>query len=823
MKFLLSVSVWVLMHHHLLAQTTSAFRSAGSGNWSNPSTWEYLFENSWLPATNAPDSMALSTEIRSGDTVHLNGSIQLSRLLVTGMLLIESGADVILHQHQSVVHPGGIIVNKGMLRSTQMNLSFLERSVYRHQWKNAEGSIPIAQWHPDSSVEIQGFTSTPGASTVGNWSQTFGHVIWDTPELQNDFFLNGLLNSIQGNLTIRNTNGYVLRFTNNQSATVSIGGNLQVLDNARISTSKIGPNSSHVVVNIGNNFHFMSSAPSGSRICEQGTSVFNVGQDFSMDRGILYFSSGSGGTSSVGADLKVRGDVLFTGGTLDASVANSNRVGDLFFTGSSEQKFVAQGTIMGVFHYRLQPGSIVRVDGEQVMTGSTFECNGCTLKVGSTDPAGAIQKSATAGGNLRVRTQFWYPGSTIVYSGTSRQYLSSDHPQQSGINTVIDNPAGVETSATGSGIVLGGNLDILKGGLTILNNNLTIRGYVNTYGGGVAVSSVGLSSARTLTVDGDLLLTGSGERLRVESSATTNAANAVLALNGNFGGTGYINFVGPNAQVQIGGLPRTFRRPFPVQAPFVLEQLTYNVSGTSMSIQQPVTLGNYTVSTNAWTGGLFMQSGIIRMNAPLIVRSVVNLSGGILDFSGQEIELRRNIQTNWPVGVFAADRYSLVRVTSNFSGTDNTLAFLPGKDTLGTLILDRTANVQAVGGLPVTPHLRINSSLIISDLLYLKDGELYHQSGLGMLPNALLIRSADAAFSASTVVPPLGGPYRLWYSRGAAPRAVEAGWESGGLLKSLYTDLADTLLVRRRVVISDSLSVCSGTVVLRYDSLQSAR
>jgi hypothetical protein len=92
-----------------------------------------------------------------------------------------------------------------------------------------------------------------------------------------------------------------------------------------------------------------------------------------------------------------------------------------------------------------------------------------------------------------------------------------------------------------------------------------------------------------------------------------------------------------------------------------------------------------------------------------------------------------------------------------------------------------------------------------------------------MQPNASLVRSSDAAFSYSTLTPPQGGPYRLKYSQGAATGIMYAGVESEGFLKSLYTDLSGTLRVSRKVTITDSLSVRSGSMELLYDSLQSAR
>ncbi|MFZ9981933.1 MAG: T9SS type A sorting domain-containing protein [Cyclobacteriaceae bacterium] len=232
-----------------------------------------------------------------------------------------------------------------------------------------------------------------------------------------------------------------------------------------------------------------------------------------------------------------------------------------------------------------------------------------------------------------------------------------------------------------------------------------------------------------------------------------------------------------------------------------------------------MTLGNFTASSGTWTGGVNALAGTLKMNAALKVNASATLTAGVIDISGQSAELRRNIRTAYPAGVFAADSKSVIRVTSDFAGTDNTIAFLLGKDTLGTLILNRSANFQVVGGLPITPHLKINSPLKIKSLLYLEDGELYHQSGLEMLPGSNIIRTTDAAFSASTIVAPGGKSRRVIYKTGVTSGGLLAGVESLGNLGTMISDLAVELDIKDSLRISDSLAVRSGSLTISSDPL----
>ncbi len=811
---LISLVLFLLMSLKTLGQ--SSFRSVRSGNWSDAATWESLSGGSWSQARSAPVPNIDSIIIRGADTVSIHGMVSVNGIIVRGTLWVEGAGSILsptTGRFMEVV-AGGSVLNNGTIVGDMNLIIFRTGARYRHLHTNAEGAIPRATWESGSVLEIAGFTSWGQATATGNWDQSFADVEWNTAGLSTDFILNGLLKTIRGDFRILNTGNAILRLSWAENASISIGRDMEVRG-GRFSASKTGQVNSLVNVDIGRDLIFNAPSPLGSRICEQGVSAFRVARHFRMDAGLLYFSSGSGGSSNSGGDLRVAGDFLLNGGVLDASIAYSNRVGDLFFTGTAEQLFFNRGSIIGSFNYRLGAGTKVRIPNGHFMTGNNLEVGdltgGATLLVMSTDPAGAIQKTISGTGNLRVRTQTWRPGSAVIYAGDRPQFIGSDHPSGSGITTVMRNPVGVSVSAVGTSVVCGGDLVMEAGDLTVLANNLTIRKDLRTTGGRVIVSAVGLSSSRTLTVDGAINL--SGPDLIVDSDPVNNSGNAVLVVNGDFTGTGMMEFSGGNCQVQVGGVARTFTRPFPVAGPFSLESLTISAPVT-LRIDKDLTLGNYTASSGSWTGGIFLNGGNLKMDAGLIVTTVASLVSGVLDFSGQTVELQRNIQTTWPTGVFAADSLSEMRITSAFAGTDNTISFKPDRSRLGRLVLNRTANVQAVGGQPVTPHIRLNIPLTITGELVLEDGEFYHESGLSMASGSRIIRTTEAAFSPSTIVSPAGGPYDLIYRDGKSLVDIGSGIEALGKLGMIGVS------VTKRVVISESLrsagwlNILSGTADL---------
>jgi len=754
----------------------------------------------------------------------INEKIALDNTLILGTLELSSTAEVTKgpSNRYLIVGSGGKIINRGALQGDRDGLIFGPESTYLHNFSDSEGVIPLASWSNFSTVSIIGYTSTTEATSAGQWSQSFGNVVWDTPLLTADFFLNGLLSNISGSFTIKTTNGQVLRLTKASNHNLSIGGDFNVDGSARFSISKTGLCNSLVTVSVGGDFNFRSSNPLGSRYCEQGISVFNIAGRFFMNQGLLYFSSGSGGTSSSGADLRVKGDFRLEGGTIDASVAYSNRVGDLFLEGRTTQLFINRGNIVGSFHYHLAPGAFVRVPDGSSFVGNTFECGdltgGATLIVESSDPLGAIQKGQNNNGSIKVRTQTWRSGSTIIYGGTSPQFIGGDHPSTSGVKSIIDNSTGVSTAATGTTAVCGGDLSIIRGNLVVSKNNLTVRGNLDISGGGIEVNTSNQTSAVALTVDGALVLEGNG--MVISSSLTSNTGNTVLNLNGDFRGSRFIQFRGNNSQVNIGGSPRVFSRSFPVDQPFNLESLNLNIPGgnTRLQIDQELVLGNFSTASG-YTGGLTIQSGDLKITAPLKIISPMILFGGRLDFGGTSLELQRNIQTNQPNGVLMSDMSSVLLITSAFGGIDNNLAFSGSANNLGKLILDRSAQTNPITGVPITPHIRLKSPLNITGQLFLKDGEFEVGNFLSMDPNASIIRTPDAALAALNSNPPTGGPYHLEYASGQVFNSLEAGPESRGALSTMKVDLGGVVSLNRAVMVSDSLILSNGRLANLTDSL----
>ena len=801
------------------------FRTVASGVWSDPAIWQISVNRRWVPAWIAPDASADSIIISRNTSVDVESEWTVDQLVVEGDLSVAPGRRLNAGPGPFVltVRAGGRMINSGFFEGDVNRVRIEDGGYFRHNPADLTGVIPLGIWAPESILEITGLGGAVEAYPGSNWSQAFGHVYWNTESLTADFVLHGLLNRIAGDLRIRSTNGRLLRMTDRSDARMDIGGSFIVDSAARFSVSSSGPCRSRVSVSVGGDFRYAGHPTGPSGFCEQGVSDFTVGGDFIMTQGMLYFSSGSGGTSSSGADLILSGDFRLEGGTLDASIAWSNRVGDLYFRGDSVQRFINRGRIIGAFHHHIDPDRTLLIPDGHVLVGQSLEIGngnrGASLIVQSTDPAGAIGRGTAASGNVRVRTQYWRQGSLLVYGGEGRQYISGDHPSASAVTTVLDNADGLEVSPSSGSVICGSGLVMRKGDLLIRERYVTVKGDLTCTAEGTAhLDASGRTTALGLTVEGALII---GDRpLRISGSRISNAGNAVLTLNGDFLGSGFLRFEGPNCHVVIGGAERMLSRPFPIDKRTEWESLSLEASGPlTVELNQPVTIGGFHPASG-YTGGLFIKSGKLRVTTGLTVTSACQVDSGVLEFSGASAEFQRQIRCRIPHGLLAADRFSSLHITSGFSGTDNLLAFRPGQDTIGYLRLDRSADVTAVGNLPVTPHISLSGNLTVIGRLYLQDGEMFHGGGLRFGQGAELIRTTAGRFSDSTRWAPKGGPYRVIYaSDRVGGGVIHAGLEAQGAVRALRVEGNLRLMVAHDIHIQDSVMLDQGVMEISEGAL----
>lgn len=311
------------------------------------------------------------------------------------------------------------------------------------------GSIPVATWNTGSTLKITGVTST----IPQNLNQNFYNLIWDCSTQSQDINLYDVLKNVNGNLTFSNTNNKNLTLFNWVSNSLTVGGNLNISGNTKVTLG--GGGSSNVVLNVNGNF-----IQSGG-ILELGNSVntMNVKGNFTSTGGKVTRTNGSakinfngtsnqvytssnaneslnnvslevanGSTLTLSGDMKVLGDANTTftiNGYMD--MANYNII--------NNYNFIVSGT--GKLNFGT--GSISTYDA----TLAKFEnSNGSTLYIGS--PLGITSSGST--GNVQVKgTRTYVANAKYVYNGTSGQVTGNGLPS-SIYDLAISNSNGVTLS-----------------------------------------------------------------------------------------------------------------------------------------------------------------------------------------------------------------------------------------------------------------------------------------------------------------------------------------------------------------------------------------
>ncbi|MCZ8214660.1 MAG: hypothetical protein O9262_00395, partial [Cyclobacteriaceae bacterium] len=247
-KFLLSSSI-VCLAVTVFAQQGN-FRSRVSGNWDASATWERdansdgIFEES--PSTVSPTHLDGTILVRNGHTVRVYTNISIDQTTVEGTgriavdqtnvltLLNGSGSDLVNFGRVSTVVSGNLVVSNG--------------AIFEHA-KNG-GELPLATWQTGSFLLFSGvLTAAPS-----NLGQNFQNIDWNCAQTGN-VNLAGALTQIGGDLRVLSTNGLLLNLATTSISNISIGGNLIVQGNSRLSFTTSGS----TTCSIGGNFTHTSN------------------------------------------------------------------------------------------------------------------------------------------------------------------------------------------------------------------------------------------------------------------------------------------------------------------------------------------------------------------------------------------------------------------------------------------------------------------------------------------------------------------------------------------------------------------------------------
>lgn len=427
-------------------QSTNDYRSAGSGNWSELTTWQrYNNAGQWVtptagqgPATNGKGNIS----IRTGHTVTVDAFFRIDQAT------IEAGASVVVGAGDTLRvadDPGGTdltvlgeLVNAGTITQVgTATISFNAGSIYTHQADG--GRVPEASWDMASTCEITGIQ---GASAT-SLDQIFGNLSWNcTGQTTNQSLPDAGSMQITGNFVLENSGGGTIQL--NQSS-LSIGGNyMQSGGTLRVASGNINR-------------------------------ALAIGGNLMLSGGTFRLSQGGGtGVGTIG----LAGNFSISGGMITETNSGMGS-GLIELNGSGTQVFSAAGNVTNTINFQVNPNAILHFasPSDFVSGGGAFTLSpGATL--GITAPEGLT--STPGMGNIRVTGSRTYSTTaTYRYLGPGAQATGNELP--AAVSNLTVNTAGGLTlsqalSVTGTLTLSNGVLNATETNLLTLADNATVSG-----------------------------------------------------------------------------------------------------------------------------------------------------------------------------------------------------------------------------------------------------------------------------------------------------------------------------------------------------------
>lgn len=625
--------------------SVAQFTSIQDGNWNDGATWG---NNS--PGVEGVDFPGATDNATISSNVTIVGVQSANSILIGAgfTLQINSGGSLSFTNTLEIEDDGlggnGFLIISGTLRADQgstfindnpSSVTVTSSGVYQHNYSTSAGNLLEAIWESGSTCSIIGYTSN--SSPPGKLNQAFHHFIFNCPLTTTFFSFNGLLTNVNGNFTVLNTGGSTrtMRFFDATSSnTLSIGGNLSVQNNSRVVFSSSGTGN---VVNIGGNFLIASNATTVSTIASTGSCTLNVSGSFSLSSSSGTATLALNSTSTPGSGIvNVTGDfTLGTGGVISRS-STIGGIANINFVGTGVRNYSNSGTYSGAINFSVGSGATLTLGNSFLAGSGNLALNGA-IRVGSTDPNGAIQISVT-NGNIRVSgTRTYSPGSTIEYNGNAAQFIGDGHPSLSGVNTIINNSSGVSLA---SNVTISGNLTLTSGNLNVGNNTLTLGGNVTPNANFISVTS-----ASSLVINGsgafgtfpfpagDQTITnftlnrssGSvtfGRNVTITGATVLNNGNLIfnnqtLTLNGSFSSGGGALSSNSASTLTIGGTGAFGELLFAVGGN-TLNTFNFSRSSGSASINSSLTI---TTAFNLQDGDFTNSTGLSLANNATLTRN----------------------------------------------------------------------------------------------------------------------------------------------------------------------------------------------------------
>ena len=558
----------------IVAQTGS-YRSRASGDWNNPTTWQYWDGSAWQDSTTTtPTSSDGVITILSAHTVTVTADVSVDQVIIEngGAVVVNAGNTLTVVSAASpdlevrgslnnngtvtvgsgatvAVYDTGVMVNAGTVNSSGSygTLRFYG-GTYQHNFTTTAGTIPAAFWSANnqkSTCALIGYTSNSG--TPGGLGQNFLNFVWNCPSQTGNIGLGGSQFSTVDTFTVSSTGsgaitlGASLTLTN--SATVSSGAALDcggyVISEVSGRTASYFDLQSGATLGIGSADGITSSGAfgniqtttrsfsSGANYIYNGTTTpqaTGTGLPANVEQ-LIINNTASSGTVTLSQNVDVNDTLFLTAGTLSIgahtlTVNNAiSAAGGTLIGGSS--------SIMVIGDTGSSASTTLPAVASGLQNLTVSRANGVTLGGGVTVSGTVALASGAVGSanNLTLATGSSISRATGSLSGT---------PTFSGTVSVTYTAGGV-TTGTELPISTGNVLQALSfaqsSGVVTLGASATANGAV-TIGSGASLADGGF----TLTAKGNVVnsgthtSTGSGRIL-----LTGGSASHALSGTGSYG------------------------------------------------------------------------------------------------------------------------------------------------------------------------------------------------------------------------------------------------------------------------------------------------
>lgn len=236
----------ILFMINLNAQTLGDYRSAGTGNWGTPGTWEYYDGATWATAASAPSSALTDTvnnkvTIQSGHNVTVAANVTVRNVTVNsgGTLTVNAGASTLTVTYGGLLINGTLTITGNVVTAAPYNVNNINGGTITVSSTgvvninetaastSTKGFLPSATWQTGSTLNVNSF----GGATATGWGagggQNFSNINYAVSSTAS-FGWGFTAQTISGNVNITSTGSGRLQVFGGSSGTLNILGKLSI-------------------------------------------------------------------------------------------------------------------------------------------------------------------------------------------------------------------------------------------------------------------------------------------------------------------------------------------------------------------------------------------------------------------------------------------------------------------------------------------------------------------------------------------------------------------------------------------------------------------